>query len=115
MYLVQIRPSIFAKITKLNNINKVDIFKLDNKILSYVDKKLEGNSFIRNIGSNNYIYILQNGQYKLDLFKVIKPVRFIKPNKVDKKCNEKIITLDIETYDKVDEHGITIKHVYNIS
>lgn len=115
MYLVQIRPSIFAKITKLNNINKVDIFKLDNKILSYVDKMKEGNSFVRIIGSNHYIYILQNGQYKLDLFKSIKPVRFIKPNKEDKKCNEKIITLDIETYDKVDDHGITIKHVYNLS
>jgi len=115
MYLVQIRPSFFAKITKLNNINKVDIFKLDKKILSYVDKMIEGNSFVRIIGSNHYIYILQNGKYKLDLFKVIKPARFIKPKKEDKKCNEKIITLDIETYDKVDDHGITIKHVYNLS
>jgi len=115
MYLVQIRPSIFAKITKLNNINKVNIFKLDNKILSYEDKMIDSNSFKRIIGSNHYIYIMQNGQYKLDLFKVIKPVRFIMAKKEESKMNEKIITLDIETYDKVDDKGITIKHVYNLS
>jgi len=44
MYLVQISPFIFYKITKLNKINKVDIFKLENKILSYVDKKIDYNS-----------------------------------------------------------------------
>jgi len=115
MYLVQIKPSIFAKITKLNKFNKVDIFKLENKILSYVDKIIDSNSFERIIGSNHYIYILKNGNYKLDLFKVIKPVQFIKPKKEDKKLNEKIITFDIETYDRVDEHGITIKYVYNIT
>jgi len=32
MYLVQTRPSIFAKITKLNNINKVNIFKYRNSL-----------------------------------------------------------------------------------
>jgi len=115
MYLVQIKHSIFAKITKLNNINKVDIFKSDKKILSYFDKMINTNSFERIIGSNHYIYIMKNGQYKLDLFKVIKPVQFIKPKNEAKKINEKIITLDIETYDKVDDHGITIKHVYNLS
>ena len=31
------------------------------------------------------------------------------------KMNEKIITLDIKTYDKLDDKGITIKHVYNLS
>jgi len=65
MYLVQIRLSIFTKITKLNNINKINIFKLDNKMI-------DSNSFKWIIGSNYYIYIMQNGQYKLDLFKVIK-------------------------------------------
>jgi len=35
--------------------------------------------------------------------------------KKESKMNEKIITLDIETYDKLDDKGITIKHVYNLS
>jgi len=29
--------------------------------------------------------------------------------------NEKIITLDIKTYNKLNDKGITIKHVYNLS
>jgi len=29
--------------------------------------------------------------------------------------NEKVITLDIETYNKIDDKDITIKYIYNLS
>jgi len=115
LYIIQIRPMIIAKIFCYKNRNKVDIIKSDKVILSYEDKVINSNSFERIIGSNNYIYINENGQYKLDLFSVKKPVRFIETKKLDEKLNDKIITLDIETYDKNGEQGITQKHVYNLS
>jgi len=114
-YIIQIRPMIIAKIIYSKKRNKVDIIKSDKVILSYEDKVINSNTFERIIGSNHYIYINENGKYKLDLFSVKKPVRFIESKKLDDKLNDKIITLDIETYDKIDEQGITQKYVYNLS
>jgi len=115
MYIIQFRPLLIAKIYNYNKLNKIEIFKNGKAILSYQDKMINDNTFERIIGSNHYIYIMENGKYKLDLFKVVKPVRFIEPKKLDTKIIAKIITLDIETYDKIDDHGITNKLIYNLS
>jgi len=58
---------------------------------------------------------MENSKYKLDLFKVIKSVQFIKPKKLDTKIIAKIITLNIKTYNKIDDHGIINKLIYNLS
>jgi len=115
IYLVLINPLLIAKIYTTNLFNKVEILKSGKVILSYEDKLINENSFIRIIGYNHYIYIKDNDSFKLDLFKVEKTVRFIESKKVEKKLNDKIITLDIETYDKIDEQGIIYKHVYNLT
>jgi len=115
MYIIQFKPLTIAKIYTSKNINKVEFLKSGKVILSYEDKIINANTFERIIGSNHYIYIIQNGKYKLDLFTVRKTVRFIESKKKDTKLNEKIITLDIETYDIIDEQGITHKNVYNLS
>jgi len=114
-YLILIKPVLIAKIAIINSVNKVEILKSAKVVLSYEDKLINENSFERIIGSKHYIYIKDNDSYKLDLFKVEKPSRFILSKKIDKKLNDKIITLDIETFDKTDENGIIHKNVYNIS
>jgi len=73
MYIIQFKPLTIAKIYTSKNINKVEFLKSGKVILSYEDKIINDNTFERIIGSNHYT--LENGKYKLNLFK--KPVRFI--------------------------------------
>jgi hypothetical protein len=99
-YIVQMTPLIFAKITIKNKgkENNVDIIKSGNVLLSYKDKMIDENKFERFIGDNHYIYSLVDGNYKLDLFNVKKPTRRIKSLTEEKNLNDKIITMDIETF-----------------
>lgn len=115
MYLILIKPLLIAKIYIKKLVNNVEILKSGKLVLTYKDKFINEQSFERIIGYNHYVYIKENDIFILDLFKVEKPVRFIESKKVDKNINEKIITLDIETYDKMDESGNIKKLVYNLS
>jgi len=115
MYLILIKPLLIAKIYIKKLVNNVEILKSGKLVLTYKDKFINEQSFERIIGYNHYVYIKENDIFILDLFKVEKPVRFIDSKKVDKNINEKIITLDIETYDKMDESGNIKKLVYNLS
>jgi len=65
---------LIAKIYNYNKLNKIEIFENGKAILSYQDKMINNNTFERIIRFNYYIYIMENGKYKLDLFKVIKSV-----------------------------------------
>lgn len=102
LYVVPITPLTIAKITIKNKgmENKIDIYKNGKLVISYTDKKIDQNNFERIIGLNKYIYsrVDENHDYKLDLFTVNKPNKSINPKKEDKKINNKIITMDIETY-----------------
>ena len=74
---------LIAKIYNYNKLNKIEIFKNSKAILFYQDKMINDNTFERIIRFNYYIYIMENSKYKLDLFKVIKPVQFIELKKLD--------------------------------
>ena len=99
MYIVQVTPLTIAKVVVNKLENHVEIIRSGNIVLTYKDKLIDDNSFERIIGTNHYIYTKNaaNMEYKLELFTVKKPARFIKPKKVDKTLCNKIITMDIET------------------
>lgn len=86
-----------AKVFVKKDENHVEIIRSGNVVLSYKDKIINSNSFERFIDANHYICVKEGDEYKLQLFSVKKPVRFIEPKKVDKAPCSKIITMDLET------------------
>lgn len=81
-YIIQITPLTHAHITPGVddgvNENKVQIFKNGSMILEYTDRMIDDNTFMRLLGKNVYQYNLEG---ELELFKVSKPTKFIKPIK----------------------------------
>jgi hypothetical protein len=104
-YIIQITPLTQAHITPVVedaiNENKVQIFKNGAMILEYIDRMIDDNTFIRILGKNIYQYNLTG---ELELFKVSKPTKFIKPIKITKNKAFKAITMDIETKIINDQH-----------
>lgn len=94
-YLIQITLTTSAIIHHNGNKNEVEIFKNGKIILKFTDQLLSDNTILRTIGKNNYRYNL-DGQ--LLLLEVTKPVKYINNIKPQSKKDNKIITMDIETF-----------------
>jgi len=58
--------------------NKVDVYRKSILMLSYIDKQISDDTFERIINKNHYRYILIEDKWKLELFYVRKPTKFIK-------------------------------------
>jgi len=104
-YIIQITPLTHAHVMPAVedgiNENKVQIFKNGAMILEYTDRMIDDNTFIRILGKNIYQCNLTG---ELELFKVSKPTKFIKPIKTSKNKTFKAITMDIETKIIDDQH-----------
>nr|YP_009710798.1 hypothetical protein [Macrolepiota fuliginosa]QFZ98747.1 hypothetical protein [Macrolepiota fuliginosa] len=99
-YIVKINAMNEAHVTISDKSNKVEIFSNGDLIMKYTDRLIDQSKFIRTIGDNSYLF--KNDS--LELFKTIKPIRFIKKRKQSRKLNERFITLDIETFIENNEH-----------
>jgi len=91
---VQVTPLTLAIISQADNKNMVDIYKDGQLILQYVDTLNNNETFTRELGSNTYHY---SSDGEIQLLKVSKSTKFIKPTKKSRTFNEKFLTLDIET------------------
>jgi hypothetical protein len=92
-YIIKITPltqgHVIPVIEDGINENQVQIFKNGGMILEYIDRMIDSNTFIRVLGKNIYQYNLTG---ELELFKVTKPVKFIKPINISKNKFFKAIT-----------------------
>lgn len=101
-YIIQIFSGTIATIivNPEKQINQVYIHRDKVLAFEYKDYYINKNSFKRYINMRTYIYSRENENedYKLNLLKIEKPVKYITPNIKKDKKQDKIITLDIETY-----------------
>jgi hypothetical protein len=74
-------------------INKVQYYKNGQLIFSWIDKIVNDNNFIREIGKSTYYYEFK----ELILVKTIKKTNPIKKTNISKKVDNRIITMDLET------------------
>lgn len=112
-YIVEINTgtiaSIHTKEDKSEKYNLISIHRNKNLLFTYKDIFINENKFKRVISKRTYIYsreddthgVLQD--FSLELLTIEKPARFITLKKKDININDKIITLDIETFK--DEDG----------
>jgi DNA polymerase type B, organellar and viral len=82
-----------STIKNKKRVNIIQFIKKGKVIYNWVDKIIDDNSFIREIGKSTYHYINK----ELILVKVIKQTKAISKTKVNNNRNTKIITMDLET------------------
>lgn len=93
-YIIQVNNTNLAIIEhEPNNINKVELYNKGNLLLEWIDKYIDDNTFIREIG--NKVFRFVNGNQTL--MTITHDNKFIKPIKKVKDINNKILTMDIET------------------
>ena len=95
-FTIQINKTNIALITQYDLCNHVKIFKEGDLIYEYRDHKIDDNSFVRSLGNKNFTF--KNNI--LVLLTVEKSVKFIKKLLPQSQLNNKIITMDIETFVK---------------
>nr|YP_009487265.1 hypothetical protein [Russula foetens]AWB36167.1 hypothetical protein [Russula foetens] len=95
-YWVQVNRTNIAIITQLEEFNEIKFFKEGDLIYQYKDHKIDENTFIRSLDNKKFTF--KNNE--LILLAIDKSVKFIKPLTQLNEINNKIITLDIETYVK---------------
>jgi len=93
IYYIQINPNNSVVIEEKDNMNKIKLFSKGRLIFEWLDKYVNDNTFIREIGTKKYTF--KNGE--LQLVTLEKPNKYINTIKKAKKANDKIITMDIET------------------
>jgi hypothetical protein len=106
-YIVPLKNEYFIQIKVVNSFtNKCKLYKKNQLILEYIDKKINDNIFTRTINNNKYTFYNAN----LELKESFKKTKFINRCYAYAKNNSKkqdfnFITLDIETYlDKNNYH-----------
>jgi phage antirepressor YoqD-like protein len=101
IYIIGISRGTIATIeTNLSGINDVKIHRDHMLAFKYKDIYIDQNKFKRILNNRTYIYSREdeNQDFSLELLRIEKPARFITIKKKDMNQNDKIITLDIETY-----------------
>jgi hypothetical protein len=94
VFIVQINKTNLVDITQYEDKNEVKFFIKSNEIYTYTDHKIDDNTFVRYIENKQYTF--KNNE--LILLTIDKSTKFIQPLLQQDKLNEKIISMDIETY-----------------
>jgi len=96
--LLQVTPLTIAKVKHSEyDRNEVEIIKNGMTVLKYTDYWMDENKFKRVMGNNEATYYF-NRSGEFQLFTIMKPTRFIKQKRANKKIDKRAVTLDIETY-----------------
>jgi hypothetical protein len=106
VFIVQINKTNLVDITQYEDKNEVKFFIESNEIYTYTDHKMDDNTFVRYIENKQYTF--KNNE--LILLTIDKSTKFIQPLLQQDKLNEKIISMDIETYIK---NGVHIPYCIN--
>lgn len=98
IWLQQITPLSIAKIKHFEfDRNEVEIIKDGMTVLKYTDYWIDENKFKRVMPKNEATYYFTRSGI-FELFTIMKPTRFIKQKRANKKIDKRAVTLDIETY-----------------
>jgi hypothetical protein len=99
-YFIQVNETNIAIISQFDNYNEIEFYRSGLLIYKYKDTIINENSFIRDFGNKKFHFI----DNEIKLLTVKKPVKYTTKLKINKNLNNKIITLDIETYINNDVH-----------
>lgn len=110
-YVININRGTIATIETnvIEKTNNVTIHRDNVLAFKYKDIYIDDNKFKRLLNNRTYHYYLKdnNQGYKLDLLEITKPAQYFQFRNKDMIQNDKIITLDIETFkDKEGAHLI---------
>jgi hypothetical protein len=103
-YVIQVSPKNIAIISQLENSNEVKFYKSSELTYEYIDKWLDNQTFSRTLAKKEWIF--RNN--KQILFKTEKSCKFIQQLMKTETLQNKLITMDIETFIK---DGIHIPYV----
>jgi len=95
-YFIQVNPKNIAIINHYENSNEIKFFKSGELTYEYIDKWIDNETFSRILGKKEWIF-RNNEQI---LFNFEKSVKFIQPLIRRDTLQNKIITMDIETFIK---------------
>lgn len=85
IYYIQINPNNSVVIEEKDNMNKIKLFSKGRLNFEWLDKYVNDNTFIREIGTKKYTF--KNGE--LQLMTLEKPNKYINTIKKAKKANDK--------------------------
>jgi hypothetical protein len=95
-YTIQISKTNVVLITQFDDLNSVKFFKEGDFIYEYTDHKINDSTFVRSLENKKFTF-KNNELVLLTIDKSLKYIESLKPRDI---LNNKIITLDIETYVK---------------
>ena len=103
-YIIQVNPKNIATITQFEDYNEIKFYRSGELTYHYIDKLIDNNTFSRTLGTKEWIF--RNNEQLL--YQVEKATKFITPLTKSETLQNKIITMDIETFIK---DGIHIPYV----